>query len=149
MKQSRKSSGSNYPFPNEIWEIMSKGSDEAIEGQGRECQYRTRSGQDPAGHFSGGARIRKSFLASFIWCYREANLYYTEEFIILKLEFSEKIFLPTPWVNAISFNDVFLQPELLYVPLRNVLLKFWWLKYLMRKHRVQLCMVHTERVLYQ
>lgn len=81
--------------------------------------------EDPAGDFRGGVRMGKSLLACFIWCYREANLYYTEDLIVLKLEFSEKISLPTSWVNAISFNDVFLQSKLLYVPLRNVSLKFW------------------------
>lgn len=67
----------------------------------------------------------KSLLACFIWCYREANLSYTKNLITLKVGFSEVIFSPTTsHVNAISFNDLFLQPRVLYISWRNVSIQF-------------------------
>lgn len=49
-----------------------------------------------------------------------SHLSCTEDFIILKLEFSDEIFSPTLCINAISFDYVFLQPK----QLRNVLIQF-------------------------
>lgn len=96
------------------------------------------------------SRMGKSLLACFIWCYRGANLSYTENLIALKVGFSEEIFSSTTsYVNAISFNDLFLQPKLLYISWRNVSIQFWWLKYLVWKYSIQVSMVCAKRVLYQ